>query len=177
MDETQKIKVVFLGDRSVGKTSIIKRFIRNEFTEKQNVLRIGSSPLSASTTCSRRLTSGAGPTSWSCGTRPANRNTVAWSRATWRTLTAPCSSTTWTVLYDWPRNAKLLPSGGLDFDFQRLSASRCNVLYHWQQNRHQGFRAKRGRPQLHHKPPAQTVRKVRTLWGLRQRWHWRRTAF
>lgn len=32
-----KIKIVFLGDRSVGKSSIVKRFIRDEFDAAQNV--------------------------------------------------------------------------------------------------------------------------------------------
>jgi GTPase SAR1 family protein len=36
-DDTPKIKIVFLGDRSVGKSSIVKRFIRNEFDANQNV--------------------------------------------------------------------------------------------------------------------------------------------
>jgi small GTP-binding protein len=37
-DDTPKIKIVLLGDRSVGKSSIVKRFIRNEFDANQNVV-------------------------------------------------------------------------------------------------------------------------------------------
>lgn len=36
-EDTQTIKVVLLGDRCVGKSSIIKRFIRDEFDSQQNV--------------------------------------------------------------------------------------------------------------------------------------------
>jgi len=36
-DDVPKIKIVFLGDRSVGKSSIVKRFIRDEFDAAQNV--------------------------------------------------------------------------------------------------------------------------------------------
>lgn len=36
-DDVPKIKIVFLGDRSVGKSSIVKRFIRDEFDVLQNV--------------------------------------------------------------------------------------------------------------------------------------------
>lgn len=39
LEDTHKIKVVLLGDRSVGKSSIIKRFIRDEFDDHLNVLR------------------------------------------------------------------------------------------------------------------------------------------
>lgn len=43
-EDVQKIKIVFLGDRSVGKTSIIKRFTRDEFTERQNVSPVAMQP-------------------------------------------------------------------------------------------------------------------------------------
>lgn len=36
-EDIPKIKIVFLGDRSVGKSSIVKRFIRDEFDNNQNV--------------------------------------------------------------------------------------------------------------------------------------------
>jgi len=41
---TIKFKIVFIGDQSVGKSSIINRFIKNEFDATHNVLNWGSSP-------------------------------------------------------------------------------------------------------------------------------------
>jgi len=40
---TVKFKIVFIGDQSVGKSSIINRYIKNEFDPANNVI---SSPLS-----------------------------------------------------------------------------------------------------------------------------------
>lgn len=40
-EDIPKIKIVFLGDRSVGKSSIVKRFIRDEFDNNQNVRKLG----------------------------------------------------------------------------------------------------------------------------------------
>jgi GTPase SAR1 family protein len=34
---TMKFKIVFVGDQSVGKSSIISRFIKNEFDSMHNV--------------------------------------------------------------------------------------------------------------------------------------------
>jgi len=38
-----KLRIVFLGDQGVGKSSIIDRYTTNNFEEAHNVLRIGSS--------------------------------------------------------------------------------------------------------------------------------------
>lgn len=57
-DDIQSVKIVFLGDRSVGKTSIIRRFITGEFDEKQNVRVVPCRPQWGSITCSRQSRSG-----------------------------------------------------------------------------------------------------------------------
>jgi len=41
----QKFKVVLVGDQNVGKSSIIARYIRNEFDPTKNVKIISFSPL------------------------------------------------------------------------------------------------------------------------------------
>lgn len=44
-----KFKIVFLGDMGVGKTSVIERFVKDEFETANNVLSLRRSPPSAST--------------------------------------------------------------------------------------------------------------------------------
>lgn len=41
---TIKFKIVFIGDQAVGKSSIINRFIKDEFDTTHNVLFQGPSP-------------------------------------------------------------------------------------------------------------------------------------
>ena len=36
-EDIQSVKIVFLGDKAVGKTSIIRRFISDNFDERQHV--------------------------------------------------------------------------------------------------------------------------------------------
>jgi GTPase SAR1 family protein len=45
----QKFKIVLVGDQNVGKSSIIARYIRNEFDPTKNVLVEALSPPSEST--------------------------------------------------------------------------------------------------------------------------------
>jgi GTPase SAR1 family protein len=45
----QKFKIVLVGDQNVGKSSIIARYIRNEFDPTKNVSSIEYSPLSVLT--------------------------------------------------------------------------------------------------------------------------------
>lgn len=42
-----KFKIIFLGDQSTGKTSIIERFIHERFSDRSNVGVGSHSPLSA----------------------------------------------------------------------------------------------------------------------------------
>lgn len=65
-----KVKVVFLGDQSTGKTSLITRFINNRFEPDIGVLMLPPSPQSASTSS---LKTSALITTWSgcsCGIQP-----------------------------------------------------------------------------------------------------------
>lgn len=41
-----KFKIVFLGDMGVGKTSIIERFVKDEYEDASNVFPLLYSPLS-----------------------------------------------------------------------------------------------------------------------------------
>ena len=49
----QKFKIVLVGDQNVGKSSIIARYIRNEFDPTKNVEVPWDSPLLASTSSAR----------------------------------------------------------------------------------------------------------------------------
>lgn len=40
IDDKIKLKIVFLGDQSVGKSSIIERYIQNRFEEVHNVPKL-----------------------------------------------------------------------------------------------------------------------------------------
>ena len=53
----QKFKVVLVGDQNVGKSSIIARYIRNEFDPTKNVSIFSCSPPSESTSSPRTLQS------------------------------------------------------------------------------------------------------------------------
>jgi len=49
----QKYKIVLVGDQNVGKSSIIARYIRNEFDPTKNVVMVRVSLLSVSTSSAR----------------------------------------------------------------------------------------------------------------------------
>ena len=51
----QKFKIVLVGDQNVGKSSIIARYIRNEFDPTKNVEVPWDSPLLASISSARTL--------------------------------------------------------------------------------------------------------------------------
>lgn len=89
-----KYKIVFLGDMSVGKSSIIERFINGYFDDTHQVpLPLCSTPL-ASTFWRRMSPIISTYTGCNSGTRPARRSFAASSPLTSETLTAPLLSTT-----------------------------------------------------------------------------------
>lgn len=68
-----KIKVVFLGGQSVGKSSIIEKYIHDRFDDTANVANPLASPQSASTSSLRMWSTKQRTTVCSCGI-PLARN-------------------------------------------------------------------------------------------------------
>jgi GTPase SAR1 family protein len=85
---------VFLGDMGVGKTSIIDRFIRDEFDPTNNVDTATHSQLSVSTFSHVILLSTIPPTAFNFGIPLAKKNTKALSLPTCVMQMQPFSSTT-----------------------------------------------------------------------------------
>ena len=69
-----KYKLAFLGNQSVGKSSIIEKYINDKFSEESNVREETYSPLLVSTTSPRLFTIILSPTACSCGTQQAKRD-------------------------------------------------------------------------------------------------------
>ena len=63
-----KYKIIFLGDQSVGKSSIIEKYIKDKFEEGLNVRSNLYSRLSASTSTSKTYPGTANSTEYSSGT-------------------------------------------------------------------------------------------------------------
>ena len=89
-----KCKIVLVGDQSVGKTSIINRFIFDNFTGHEQVLFVLCSQPSESTSCPRPSTSTTRVCACSYGTPPARNVSTRSFHPTSRTATQPSSSTT-----------------------------------------------------------------------------------
>lgn len=89
-----KCKIVFLGDQSVGKTSIINRFIFDNFTGNEQVNRVTFSQPSESTSFPKPSMSRIRPWGCSCGTLPVSSASIRSYQAILRTRTLPSSYTT-----------------------------------------------------------------------------------
>ena len=83
----QKFKVVLVGDQNVGKSSIIARYIRNEFDPTKNVSQQTLSPPSALTSSVKTLRLGEKSYDYSCGTLQGKSDSKASSPATSKTPT------------------------------------------------------------------------------------------
>lgn len=73
---TTKCKIVLLGDQSVGKTSIINRFIFDNFTGNEQVSLILFSPLLASILSAKLSTSRIKAYACNCGIQQANKGSI-----------------------------------------------------------------------------------------------------
>ena len=78
----QKFKIVLVGDQNVGKSSIIARYIRNEFDPTKNVHLIAISPPSVSTLSAKISLLPARLSDCSYGTLLVSNASKAWSPAT-----------------------------------------------------------------------------------------------
>lgn len=73
---TIKCKIVLLGDQSVGKTSIINRFIFDNFTGNEQVYLSLLSPLLASISSAKQLTSKIKVYACNCGTLQDKKDSI-----------------------------------------------------------------------------------------------------
>ena len=83
----QKYKIVLVGDQNVGKSSIIARYIRNEFDPTKNVKVVWSSPPLALILSVKTLPPAARSSAFNYGTQPGSNASKASSPATSRTRT------------------------------------------------------------------------------------------
>lgn len=100
-----KYKIVFLGDQSVGKTSIINRFIFDNFTGNEQVLIFKiSSPLSESILFPKPCKLKTNQFGSSFGTPPVRKDSVPSFRATFEIRRQPSFASTSRVdLSGYPR--------------------------------------------------------------------------
>jgi GTPase SAR1 family protein len=75
-----KIKIVFLGDRAVGKSSIISKFALNKFEEYSPVLLQISRPLSVLILSLNIVNIIVRSISYNCGIQQVNKNTAHLSK-------------------------------------------------------------------------------------------------
>lgn len=93
----QKFKIVLVGDQNVGKSSIIARYIRNEFDPTKNVNLIAISPPLVSTLSAKTSLLLARLSDCSYGTQPVSNASKVWSPATSKMHTWHWSSLIWPV--------------------------------------------------------------------------------
>ena len=72
-----KLRIVFLGDQGVGKSSIIDRYTTNHFEDAHNVLPIGSSRQLVSISMSEISIETVRITGYRCGIQLARKGIVA----------------------------------------------------------------------------------------------------
>lgn len=74
----RKLKIVLLGNRAVGKSSIIRRYILDEFSPNVQVNLYLFSQLSESITCRKWLHWVENNIGWNFGIQLVKRNIVPW---------------------------------------------------------------------------------------------------
>ena len=87
-----KLRIVFLGDQGVGKSSIIDRYTTNRFDDTHNVPQIAFSQPSVSISMSEISVEMVKFSDFRCGIRQDRSGTVVWSQRISKTRIVLCSS-------------------------------------------------------------------------------------
>lgn len=131
-----RLKIVLLGDRAVGKSSIIQRFTTSQFNESIRVTLKPYSPQSVSTSQPSVLSVTRLTTKSNCGTQQAKKSIVRWSRAIWREQKLVFLYMIAMVRCCWLRYHQLQKSRRVDQDLWLDCHARLLQAHNCKQNRH-----------------------------------------